>query len=108
MTKPSRLLDYVFDSGPIFVAKHGVVCMVDAHYPESDERRYVPSATCVPYNAAEAAQASAEDIAFMMNGYCTSLLLCGRIVEDGLTSELRREIETLIAADEVHMYRNSR
>ena len=108
MTKSSRLTDYLFDASPIYVARDGVVCMVDAHYSESDERRYAPSATCLPYNGSEAAQASAEDVAFMMTGYCMSLLLYHRIMKDGLTFDLRCEIETALAADEAHMYRNSR
>ena len=82
--------------------------MVDPHYPEGDERRYVPSATCVPYGQTpEISEASSEDIAFMLHGYWRALFLFYRINKEGLTPDLRHEIEATLAADEKHMLRNS-
>ncbi len=110
MKRPSgiRLIDYILDSGPVYVARNGVVCMVDSHYPEGDERRYIASATCTPYGQTpEIAQASAEDVAFMLDGYCRALFLFDRIIKDRLTPRLRRKIETMLAADVTHMFRNS-
>lgn len=104
----SRLVDYLTNTGPTYIAREGVVCMVDYLRSEDDPDRYTPSATCVPFRSSLAdAQTSAEDVVFMMDGYRRALLLASRIIEAGLTSELRQEVTDLLDADEAHMLRNS-
>lgn len=103
-----RLVDYLNHAEPTYVARDGVVCMVDSQRPEADASRYTPSSTCVPFRPTMAdAQRSAEDVAFMMDGYCRALLLLGRIMEGGLTPDLYREAGEFLREDEEHMSRRS-
>lgn len=103
------LLDYLARAGPTYVARNGIVCMVDYLRSENDPQRYTPSCTCVPFRSTEAAsQASAEDVAFMMDGYCRALFLLNRIVEADLPPTLRRQVVELLQADERHMSRYNR
>lgn len=108
LSPKNRWMDYLTNTGPTYVARDGVVCMVDYLRPEDDPDRYTPSATCVPFRSSLAdAQTSAEDVAFMMDGYCRALLLLGRVIEMGLANGLHQEITDLLQADEKHMLRNS-
>lgn len=74
---------------PTYIARDGVARMVDYLRSEVDPERYTPSATCVLFRPTpEDAQTSADDVAFMMDGYCRTLLLLGRVIEMGLANGL--------------------